>query len=198
MTPDMERAVEGFLSAYTMSASAKKDLLALLAKERETDSATAMEAVRLGQRISEIEKEGSVGKLENLKTWAHWKRLEIDRLAAQRLIDPESIQGSERDLLEAVEHAMRRLLKAETALKKLRDCDFVITPADRMDTVRAIAREGLEDGGAAEFNSYPCSKQALSKHAEIAANEARQTTFGSQESGTRIEGKSGFPTEIER
>ena len=31
------------------------------------------------------------------------------------------------------------------ALVKLRDCDFVITPADRMDAVRDIARGALEN-----------------------------------------------------
>ena len=40
------------------------------------------------------------------------------------------------------------LLEAENArlreaLVKLRDCDFVITPADRMDAVRDIARGAL-------------------------------------------------------
>ena len=30
------------------------------------------------------------------------------------------------------------------ALEKLRDCNWVITPADRMDAVRSIAREALE------------------------------------------------------
>ena len=42
------------------------------------------------------------------------------------------------------------LLEAENArlreaLVKLRDCDFVITPADRMDAVRDIARGALEN-----------------------------------------------------
>ena len=30
------------------------------------------------------------------------------------------------------------------ALRKLADCDWVITPQDRMDTVRTIAREALQ------------------------------------------------------
>lgn len=37
--------------------------------------------------------------------------------------------------------------RAETmkgALERIRDCDFVITLPDRMDAVRAIAREALE------------------------------------------------------
>ena len=33
---------------------------------------------------------------------------------------------------------------------KLRDCDFVITPDDRMDAVREIARDGLGEGAAVE------------------------------------------------
>ena len=37
-----------------------------------------------------------------------------------------------------------RAHKLEAALKRIRDCDFVITLPDRMDAVRAIAREALE------------------------------------------------------
>lgn len=35
--------------------------------------------------------------------------------------------------------------KLRAALVKLRNCDWVITPADRMDAVREIAREALGD-----------------------------------------------------
>jgi hypothetical protein len=38
----------------------------------------------------------------------------------------------------------KQLQKLEFALKRIRDCDFVITLPDRMDAVRAIAREALE------------------------------------------------------
>jgi hypothetical protein len=38
----------------------------------------------------------------------------------------------------------KRAEKLETALTRIRDCDFVITLPDRMDAVRAIAREALE------------------------------------------------------
>jgi hypothetical protein len=31
------------------------------------------------------------------------------------------------------------------ALKRLRDCEYVITPADRMDAVRKIAKTALDD-----------------------------------------------------
>ena len=37
--------------------------------------------------------------------------------------------------------------RLRTALVKLRDCDWVITPGDRMDAVREIAREALGDAG---------------------------------------------------
>ncbi len=37
-----------------------------------------------------------------------------------------------------------KLEKLEKALERIRDCDFVITLPDRMDAVRAIAREALE------------------------------------------------------
>ena len=51
-------------------------------------------------------------------------------------------------LIEAVED-MRRLLaenrRLREALTRLRDCDWIITPADRMDAVRQIAREALGD-----------------------------------------------------
>ena len=38
----------------------------------------------------------------------------------------------------------RRISKLEGALERIRDCNFVITLPDRMDAVRAIAREALE------------------------------------------------------
>ena len=37
-----------------------------------------------------------------------------------------------------------KCLKLRKALQRIRDCDFVITLPDRMDAVRAIAREALE------------------------------------------------------
>jgi hypothetical protein len=36
------------------------------------------------------------------------------------------------------------IAKLKAALERIRDCDFVITLPDRMDAVRAIAREALE------------------------------------------------------
>ena len=38
-----------------------------------------------------------------------------------------------------------RIAKLEAALIRLRDCDWVVTWADRMDAVRDIAKEALED-----------------------------------------------------
>ena len=40
--------------------------------------------------------------------------------------------------------AADRIEKLEAALMRIRDCDWVITLPDRMDAVRAIAREALE------------------------------------------------------
>lgn len=37
-----------------------------------------------------------------------------------------------------------KITRLEAALQRIRDCDFVITLPDRMDAVRAIAREALE------------------------------------------------------
>lgn len=37
-----------------------------------------------------------------------------------------------------------RIRKLEAALMRIRDCEWVITLPDRMDAVRAIAREALE------------------------------------------------------
>ena len=38
-----------------------------------------------------------------------------------------------------------QLTEATFALAKLRDCDWIITLPDRMDKVREIAREALEE-----------------------------------------------------
>jgi hypothetical protein len=43
-----------------------------------------------------------------------------------------------------LDYKTEQLYRLETALKRIRDCDFVITLPDRMDAVRAIAREALE------------------------------------------------------
>jgi hypothetical protein len=46
--------------------------------------------------------------------------------------------------LTCLECDQNRIRKLEAALERIRDCDFVITLPDRMDAVRAIAREALE------------------------------------------------------
>jgi ribosomal protein L1 len=48
------------------------------------------------------------------------------------------------DQLKRAEAFQRRIDQLEIAVTKIRDCDFVITLPDRMDAVRAIAREALE------------------------------------------------------
>jgi hypothetical protein len=47
-------------------------------------------------------------------------------------------------LNEELDQAEHRIAKLEAALKRIRDCDWVITLPDRMDAVRQIAREALE------------------------------------------------------
>ena len=51
------------------------------------------------------------------------------------------IQDNQRRFLEAYNKACRY----EEALLSIRDCDWVITLPDRMDAVRAIAREALDE-----------------------------------------------------
>jgi hypothetical protein len=43
--------------------------------------------------------------------------------------------------------AMAENAELRAALERLRDCDWVITPQDRMDAVREIARKALEGKG---------------------------------------------------
>jgi hypothetical protein len=43
-----------------------------------------------------------------------------------------------------LDEAEARIEKLKAALKRIRDCDFIITLPDRMDAVRAIAREALK------------------------------------------------------
>jgi len=46
------------------------------------------------------------------------------------------------------ERLHEKLQVAVAALTRLRDCDWVITPSDRMDAVRDIAKKALEEMGA--------------------------------------------------
>lgn len=50
------------------------------------------------------------------------------------------VPGPESEIAELRE----RVEKLEAALERIRDCDWVITLPDRMDAVRAIAREALK------------------------------------------------------
>ena len=43
-----------------------------------------------------------------------------------------------------LEVRIEQVHRLDTALKRIRDCDFIITLPDRMDAVRQIAREALE------------------------------------------------------
>lgn len=56
----------------------------------------------------------------------------------------EWYQKQHQKLLAALNDAEKRADVYKRALKRIRDCDFVITLPDRMDAVRAIAREALE------------------------------------------------------
>jgi hypothetical protein len=56
----------------------------------------------------------------------------------------EWYQKQHQKLLAALNDAEKGADMYKRALERIRDCDFVITLPDRMDAVRAIAREALE------------------------------------------------------
>jgi 5-bromo-4-chloroindolyl phosphate hydrolysis protein len=58
--------------------------------------------------------------------------------------DPELADSIITTLRSDLDEAEVRVKKLEYALERIRDCDFVITLPDRMDAVRAIAKEALE------------------------------------------------------
>jgi len=58
--------------------------------------------------------------------------------------DPDLAQSIVESLQRSIAEADARLDKLESALGRIRDCNFTITLPDRMDAVRAIAREALE------------------------------------------------------
>jgi hypothetical protein len=60
----------------------------------------------------------------------------------KQLQDAAKMGVSDEDclMLEAADH----IEKLREALQRIRDCNFTITLPDRMDAVRAIAREALE------------------------------------------------------
>ena len=56
----------------------------------------------------------------------------------------EWYQSQYQRLLTALNDSEKRADAFKHALERIRDCDWVITPLDRMDAVRKIAREALE------------------------------------------------------
>lgn len=58
--------------------------------------------------------------------------------------DPDLAQSIVENLQRSIMEADARIDKLESALERIRDCDWVIMLPDRMDAVRAIAREALE------------------------------------------------------
>ena len=91
----------------------------------------------LGDRTIEVQAGGDSGDTYRME-------VEADKVYTLRggcdgyRFDPDSLRVT--DLPPALPDRTQRL---EAALVRLRDCDFVITPADRMDAVRAVAREAL-------------------------------------------------------
>ena len=61
---------------------------------------------------------------------------------AQQLRDAARMGVSDEDCL--ILEAADEIEKLSEALQRIRDCNFTITLPDRMDAVRAIAREALE------------------------------------------------------
>jgi hypothetical protein len=70
-------------------------------------------------------------------------RRENDRLWREYEEGLARINNQRREILSQAKE-LEKLEIYRTALKRIRDCDFVITLPDRMDAVRAIAREALE------------------------------------------------------
>lgn len=58
--------------------------------------------------------------------------------------DPELADSIIKALRNDLAEAEKRIEMLTFALERIRDCDFVITLPDRMDAVRAIAREALK------------------------------------------------------
>ena len=58
--------------------------------------------------------------------------------------DPELADSIIKALRDDLKEAEKRAEMLTLALERIRDCDWVITLPDRMDAVRAIAREALE------------------------------------------------------
>ena len=58
--------------------------------------------------------------------------------------DPELADSIIKALRDDLKESEKRAEMLTVALERIRDCDFVITLPDRMDAVRAIAREALK------------------------------------------------------
>ena len=58
--------------------------------------------------------------------------------------DPELADSIIKALRDDLKETEKRAEMLTLALERIRDCDFTITLPDRMDAVRAIAREALE------------------------------------------------------
>lgn len=80
--------------------------------------------------------------------WQHELVRDILKLAKMYLEIPAVKNKETGTVLEKAASAILqqdgKISKMEEALKRIRDCDWVITLPDRMDAVRAIAREALE------------------------------------------------------
>ena len=80
--------------------------------------------------------------------WQHELVRDILKLAKMYLEIPAVKNKETGTVLEKTASAILqqdgKISKMEEALKRIRDCDFVISLPDRMDAVRAIAREALE------------------------------------------------------
>lgn len=70
----------------------------------------------------------------------HWHDKYQDAQAEVARLKGSGYTGRFGDLIDIQD---RRIAALEAGLRRLRDCDWVITPADRMDAVRDIARTAL-------------------------------------------------------
>lgn len=80
------------------------------------------------------------------------KTTELIKQAEELLKAHDTAFTNERDMViiatfarNHMQEIVDKLKRYEDALLKLRDCDWVITLPDRMDGVRAIARQALEE-----------------------------------------------------
>ena len=62
---------------------------------------------------------------ERLTAWAHWKRLELNRIASERDVSKDELWESENGHLEAIEHLLSQA-RAAQGLRKF--VEYVATP----------------------------------------------------------------------